>query len=97
MGMSIFLYIKNIDWDKILNMKLKKLVSSISESTFGIYFSHMMIQIVVFRALLSKVYIDDMTTILFYVVNLISVYITSYVAVKILGLSSKLKFLLIGK
>lgn len=97
MGMAMFLYIKNINWDKVFNHRIKTLLSSASQATFGIYFSHMMIQIVIFGPLLSKLYIDGIGTAGVYVVNLLCVYITSYVIVKILGLSSKLELLLIGK
>ena len=96
MSMSVYIYMKDIDWNNILNVKMKGLVSSLSASTFGIYFSHIVIYVFVLYKFGTKIYMDSILIIPIYAVLLIGNYIVSYMLVKILGLNSKLKTMFVG-
>lgn len=96
MGVAVFLYVQNMNWDEILNVKMRRLVASLSGATFGIYFVHMAVQTVLLGNLTSQILTDSLTIIPVYVFILSANYFISYVIVKVIGLNSKLNALLVG-
>lgn len=96
MATGVFVYVKSINWDKILNVKMRRLVSSLSRSTFGIYFIHMAVETLLLEGLVAEIFTDSLTIIPVYMFILASNYFISYIIVKVIGLSSKLNSLLVG-
>lgn len=43
-SVAVFLFIKNINWNKILNDKFSKILSKISNCSFGVYLMHILIK-----------------------------------------------------
>lgn len=96
MGIAVFLYIQDINWNEILNVKMRRLVSSLSGSTFGIYFVHMAVQTLLLENLTSQILTDSLTIIPVYIFILSANYFISYIIVKVIGLNAKLNAILVG-
>lgn len=95
-AISVFLFIKNTDWNTLLNTKMKKLIVSLSNSTFGIYFIHLLIQLFVFRFFLDWLFYNSMFVLVFYAVNLIANFMTCYMCVKFASLNNYINKALFG-
>lgn len=96
MGAALFIYIKNVSWDEILNVKMKKVVASLSNATFGIYFSHLIVSRTVLNSMTVNFYKDSIIVIPMYLLFLVASIFLCYVFIKVVGLSSKLRTLLVG-
>lgn len=96
MAISVYIYMKDINWSDILNVKMRVLVSSLSEATFGIYLSHVVVYVFGLYKLGLSIYENSFSIIPMYVILLLFNYFISYILVKILGLNSKLKIMFVG-
>lgn len=96
MAMAVFILIKDINWKEILNDNMKKIIVSLSSSTFGIYFVHLVVEVLILSPLTSKLYKDSLLIIPLYIVCAIGNVFISYIFTKIVSLNSKLKILLVG-
>lgn len=96
MAIAIFIYFqeKEAALSKKINVKIKKMIGSLSKASFSIYLIHLMVQLMVGRqAETEGTWLETVMNLGF---NVSAVFIMSYVVVKILNLNKLVTKLLFG-
>lgn len=95
-SIAVFTLFKNIDWNNMINVKMKKLIASISKSVFGIYFIHLIVQVLVLKVTFNYVMYDNVFIVGVYIANALMNLILSYIIIKLVGLNNRLGKILFG-
>ncbi|SHJ08111.1 Surface polysaccharide O-acyltransferase, integral membrane enzyme [Clostridium cavendishii DSM 21758] len=95
-AVAVFLLFKNIKWEGLLNNKMKKLMTSLSNSTFGIYLIHLLVQILLLGFFLEWFALDNLFVVAIYGLNLVANFLICYIFLKIVSLNKRAYRILFG-
>lgn len=95
-AVAVFVLFKNVAWEEKINKRLMRLITSMSEATFGIYLIHLLVQIYLDRCVETGGKLIEALAALSDVVNIFAVFIISFFIVKLINLNSRISKILFG-